>query len=160
MHGLFTTTLDKLIILEHYLQLLSFCIIIITIPFSFHWACPKDYQKTHCGIISRSISPNFSNETISETRCAFRTNENLQLRVRYLSHQSHLKLSINLFQVVWWCRKDSVTALWFKNLTGSKVTERRSGRWYWEECQTEIQVLFFSSAFRKGRQLWLIGAKH
>lgn len=160
MHGLFTTTLDKLIILEHYLQLLSFCIIIITILLVFIELVQRlskdslwNYFKS---IYQTSQMRQFLKQDVHSEPMSTIESQTIT-RINPILKTFNQSISGCIVDV----RKDSVTFL----LTIPKTQQaqkllREMEDDIREEMSNRNPRYYFSSAFRKGKQLWLIGAKH
>ena len=138
MHRFFTTTLDKLIILEHYLHLLSFCIIIIPVLLVFI----EFVQR-----LSKDSLWNYFKSIYQTSRM-----------------RQFLKQDVHFNQSVLGCtvdvRKDSVTfSLAIPKTQQTQKLLREMEDDIREEMSNRNPGYYFSSAFRKGEQLWLIGTK-
>lgn len=159
MHRFFTTTLDKLIILEHYLHLLSFCIIIIPVLLVFIefvqrlskdslWNYFKSIYQT--SRMRQFLKQDVHSEPMSTIESQTITQINPILKT---FNQSVLGCTVDV-------RKDSVTfSLAIPKTQQTQKLLREMEDDIREEMSNRNPGYYFSSAFRKGEQLWLIGTK-
>ena len=159
MQGLFTTILDKLTTLEYYIQLLSFCLIFITflsIIIEIVQRLSKDslwnYFKSiyQTSLMRQFLKQDEQYEPINTIESQFITQINPILKT---FNQSISGCTVDV-------RKDSITFL--LSIPKTQQTQkllREMEDDIREEMSNRNPGYYFSSAFRKGEKLWLIGTK-
>ena len=159
MQGLFTTILDKLTALEHYIQLLSFCLIFVPVLLVFIefaqrlskdslWNYFKSIYQT--SLMRQFLKQDEKSESMStiENQTVTRINPILKN-----FNQSILGCTVDV-------RKETVTILLLVPRTqqAQRLLKEMEDD-IKEEISSRNPNYYFSSSYRKGNKLWFIGTK-